>query len=160
MHAIRRASTWQASPRTAWALVFPGAKGGPLLRGNFNKMWPGRDDLQHASQGADKAIPTAIDTHAQAEQVRRGTMRTVRPGVLIADTGFLLAGGTALLAQRLTARPTEDLDFFIAPERGHVPAARDAWRPRPASEAGLRSAPMTARRSAGWSSALLMPGPG
>ncbi|HMD93112.1 MAG TPA: nucleotidyl transferase AbiEii/AbiGii toxin family protein [Trebonia sp.] len=40
--------------------------------------------------------------------------------------GFLLAGGAALLAQHLTARPTEDLDFFTAPECGHVPAARDA----------------------------------
>jgi len=40
--------------------------------------------------------------------------------------GFLLAGGAALLAQHLTVRPTEDLDFFTAPERGHVPAARDA----------------------------------
>jgi hypothetical protein len=40
--------------------------------------------------------------------------------------GFLLAGGAALLAQHLTARPTEDLDFFTGPERGHVPAARDA----------------------------------
>ena len=40
--------------------------------------------------------------------------------------GFLLAGGAALLAQHLTARPTEDLDFFTAPERGHVPAAREA----------------------------------
>jgi predicted nucleotidyltransferase component of viral defense system len=40
--------------------------------------------------------------------------------------GFLLAGGAALLAQHLTSRPTEDLDFFTAPERGHVPAARDA----------------------------------
>lgn len=39
---------------------------------------------------------------------------------------FLLAGGAALLAQHLTNRPTEDLDFFTAPERGHVPAARDA----------------------------------
>jgi len=38
----------------------------------------------------------------------------------------LLAGGAALLAQHLTARPTEDLDFFTAPECGHVPAARDA----------------------------------
>ena len=38
----------------------------------------------------------------------------------------MLAGGAALLAQHLTARPTEDLDFFTAPERGHVPAARDA----------------------------------
>jgi hypothetical protein len=40
--------------------------------------------------------------------------------------GFLLAGGGALLAQHLTTRPTEDLDFFTAPERGSVPAARDA----------------------------------
>jgi Nucleotidyl transferase AbiEii toxin, Type IV TA system len=40
--------------------------------------------------------------------------------------GFLLAGGAALLAQHLTTRPTEDLDFFTAPEQGHVPAARDA----------------------------------
>jgi len=40
--------------------------------------------------------------------------------------GFLMAGGAALLAQHLTARPTEDLDFFTAPQRGHVPAARDA----------------------------------
>ena len=45
---------------------------------------------------------------------------------LPASKGFLLAGGAALLAQHLTARPTEDLDFFTAPERGHVPGARDA----------------------------------
>jgi predicted nucleotidyltransferase component of viral defense system len=38
----------------------------------------------------------------------------------------LLAGGGALLAQRLTSRPTEDLDFFTAPDRGQVTAARDA----------------------------------
>ena len=31
-----------------------------------------------------------------------------------------------MLAQHLTTRPTEDLDFFTAPDRGHVPAARDA----------------------------------
>ena len=37
---------------------------------------------------------------------------------LPASHGFLLAGGAALLAQHLTARPTEDLDFFTAPERG------------------------------------------
>jgi hypothetical protein len=42
------------------------------------------------------------------------------------SAGFLLAGGAALLAQYLTTRPTEDLDFFTAPERGHVLAARDA----------------------------------
>jgi Nucleotidyl transferase AbiEii toxin, Type IV TA system len=45
---------------------------------------------------------------------------------LPASRGFLLAGGAALLAQHLTARPTEDLDFFTALDRGHVPAARDA----------------------------------
>jgi predicted nucleotidyltransferase component of viral defense system len=45
---------------------------------------------------------------------------------LPASKGFLLAGGGALLAQRLTARPTEDLDFFTASGRGHVSAARDA----------------------------------
>jgi hypothetical protein len=45
---------------------------------------------------------------------------------LPASRGFLLAGGAALLAQHLTARPTEDLDFITAPERGHVSAARDA----------------------------------
>jgi predicted nucleotidyltransferase component of viral defense system len=43
-----------------------------------------------------------------------------------ASQGFLLAGGAALLAQHLTARPTEDLDFFTSPDRGQVPAACDA----------------------------------
>ena len=45
---------------------------------------------------------------------------------LPASSGFLLAGGGALLAQHLTSRPTEDLDFFTDPEHGHVQAARDA----------------------------------
>jgi Nucleotidyl transferase AbiEii toxin, Type IV TA system len=45
---------------------------------------------------------------------------------LPASRGFLLAGGAALLAQHLTARPTEDLDFFTASGRGHVLTARDA----------------------------------
>jgi hypothetical protein len=52
---------------------------------------------------------------------------------LPASRGFLLAGGAALLAQHLSSRPTDDLDFFTAPERGHVPSARDeleaaAWQ--------------------------------
>jgi predicted nucleotidyltransferase component of viral defense system len=38
----------------------------------------------------------------------------------------LLAGGAALLAQHLTARSTEDLDFFTSPERGQVLTARNA----------------------------------
>jgi integrase len=100
------------------ALVVPGAKGGPLRRGNFNKMsaWPHavesigmpgmhlhdlrrtgnqfaaysgarlRDLMarmwhdseraamiyQHQAQGADTAITSAIDTHVQAEQAKRG----------------------------------------------------------------------------------------
>ena len=45
---------------------------------------------------------------------------------LPASQGFLLAGGAALLAQHLTARPTEDLDFFTSPDRGQVPTACDA----------------------------------
>jgi hypothetical protein len=45
---------------------------------------------------------------------------------LPASQGFLLAGGAALLAQHLTARPTEDLDFFTSLGRGQVPTACDA----------------------------------
>jgi hypothetical protein len=46
---------------------------------------------------------------------------------LPAGDGFLLAGGAALLAQGLTARPTQDLDFFTRPEAGDVPRARDEF---------------------------------
>ena len=45
---------------------------------------------------------------------------------LPASKGFLLAGGAALLAQHLTTRPTEDLDFFTAP--GPRPRARGTRR--------------------------------
>ena len=45
---------------------------------------------------------------------------------LPASQGFLLAGGAALLAQHLTTRPTEDLDFFTSPQGGQVLIARDA----------------------------------
>lgn len=45
---------------------------------------------------------------------------------LPASSGFLLAGGAALLAQHLSERPTQDLDLFT---RGphDVTAARDAF---------------------------------
>jgi hypothetical protein len=62
---------------------------------------------------------TANLTHFQLEVARLFF-------TLPASNGFLLAGGAALLAQHLTTRPTEDLDFFTAPERGDVPSARDA----------------------------------
>jgi hypothetical protein len=42
-------------------------------------------------------------------------------------TGFLLAGGAALLAQGLTVRSTRDLDFFTRAGAGDVPSARDAF---------------------------------
>lgn len=47
---------------------------------------------------------------------------------LPASQGFLLAGGAALLAQRLTNRPTQDMDFFTRPGVGDVRAARDAFQ--------------------------------
>jgi hypothetical protein len=68
---------------------------------------------------------------------------------LPASRGFLLAGGAALLAQHLTARPTEDLDFFTALDDGHVLAARDALEAAARQRAGRRSGSMTATRSAG-----------
>ena len=46
---------------------------------------------------------------------------------LPASDGFLLAGGGALLAQGLTARPTQDLDFFTQPDVGEVRRARDQF---------------------------------
>jgi Nucleotidyl transferase AbiEii toxin, Type IV TA system len=46
---------------------------------------------------------------------------------LSASEGFLLAGGGALLAQGLTARPTQDLDFFTRPGAGDVRRARDEF---------------------------------
>jgi hypothetical protein len=39
------------------------------------------------------------------------------------SAGFLFAGGGALLAQRLTAHPTQDLDLFTSPNRGDVAVA-------------------------------------
>lgn len=53
---------------------------------------------------------------------------------LPASGGFLLAGGGALLAQGLTARPTQDLDFFTRPGAGDVRRARDEFT----SAAGCR----------------------
>lgn len=41
--------------------------------------------------------------------------------------GFLIAGGAALAVQRLTSRPTQDLDLFTRPGRSTVPAACDAF---------------------------------
>jgi hypothetical protein len=45
---------------------------------------------------------------------------------LPAAQSFLLAGGAALVAQHLTTRPTQDLDFFTRVGATSVPAARDA----------------------------------
>lgn len=77
---------------------------------------------------------------------------------LPASQGFLLAGGAALLAQHLTARPTEDLDFFTPPGAGMSSPRVMPWNSQPASEAGPRSGSTKAIRSAGSSSAVLMRG--
>jgi hypothetical protein len=47
---------------------------------------------------------------------------------LPASDGFLLAGGGALLAQGLTSRPTQDLDFFTRPGASDVGSARTPAR--------------------------------
>ncbi|HST83949.1 MAG TPA: nucleotidyl transferase AbiEii/AbiGii toxin family protein [Kineosporiaceae bacterium] len=41
---------------------------------------------------------------------------------------FLLAGGAGLVAQGLTTRATQDLDFFTVPGRDRVPVAREALK--------------------------------
>lgn len=46
---------------------------------------------------------------------------------LPAADGFLLAGGAALLAHRLTTRPTKDLDFFTSVGAADVSTARNAF---------------------------------
>lgn len=46
---------------------------------------------------------------------------------LPAAQGFLLAGGAALLAQGMTHRPTQDLDFFTARGVGEVARAEDEF---------------------------------
>jgi len=42
---------------------------------------------------------------------------------LPSSAGFILAGGAALLAQHLTVRPTQDLDFFTSQGNGDVTTA-------------------------------------
>ncbi|GGG28558.1 hypothetical protein GCM10007304_48030 [Rhodococcoides trifolii] len=46
---------------------------------------------------------------------------------LPAIDGFLLAGGAALLAQQMTTRPTQDLDFFTSRGQSSVIDARDQF---------------------------------
>ena len=46
---------------------------------------------------------------------------------LPSSQGFLLAGGAALAAHGLTARPTQDLDLFTSPGRGDVRATLAAF---------------------------------
>lgn len=59
---------------------------------------------------------------------------------LPASAGFVLAGGAALAVQRLTTRPTQDLDLFTGPGRGDIVAARDAF------EAAVRERGWAVRR--------------
>lgn len=64
------------------------------------------------------------DTHGTALtafQVEVATLFFSLP----ASEHFLLAGGAALVAQHLTARPTQDLDFFTSAGADAVHTARD-----------------------------------
>lgn len=63
------------------------------------------------------------DTYLTRFQIEIATLFFGLP----ASEGFLLAGGAALLAQHLTARPTQDLDFFTRPGGGEVGRARDEF---------------------------------
>lgn len=54
--------------------------------------------------------------------------------------GFLLAGGAALAAQALTARPTRDLDLFTSTGGRTVSVARDAFE-KAAEGAWVEGAP-------------------
>ena len=46
---------------------------------------------------------------------------------LPSSAGFILAGGAALLAQHLTVRPTQDLDFFTSQGNGDVTTAAEGF---------------------------------
>jgi hypothetical protein len=59
--------------------------------------------------------------------------------------GFLLAGGGALIAQGIVARPTEDLDFFTSRHLGSVDTASSAL--------------ITAVEAHGWTAEVLRSGP-
>jgi len=78
--------------------------------------------------------------------------------VLPAQQGFLLAWGAALLAQHRTARPTENLDFFTAPEARYFPAPA-----MPLAAAARQRGWITERTTkytfpGGWASAALTSG--
>ena len=82
-------------------------------------MTGGQGDHESVPDAAGAVSPTAL-TEFQIEVARAFF-------TLKAAEGFLLAGGAALAAHRLTMRPTRDLDLFTAPGRGGVPAAREAF---------------------------------
>jgi hypothetical protein len=72
---------------------------------------------------------------------------------LSASRGFLLVGRAALLAQHLTARPTEDLDFFTSPRAWACPSRTQcsggrSARPRLVRPAGLRQRHVLLARAA------------
>jgi hypothetical protein len=71
---------------------------------------------------------------------------------LPASDGFVLAGGGALLAQGLTARPTQDLDFFTRPGAGNIGLARQQLVAAAAELVGMSTSCRTATHSAACSS--------
>jgi hypothetical protein len=77
--------------------------------------------------GDDESVPDAAGAVSQTSLTGFQIEVTRAFFALPAAQGFLLAGGAALAAQRLTMRPTRDLDLFTAPGGGGVPAAREAF---------------------------------
>ncbi|GGG29765.1 hypothetical protein GCM10007304_49470 [Rhodococcoides trifolii] len=69
-----------------------------------------------------------------------------------ASDGFLLAGGAALLAQQMTTRPTQDLDFFTSAAGAVSPTPETNSKMPPAPAAGPSTASTTATPSADSSS--------
>jgi hypothetical protein len=72
-------------------------------------------DPSTAAADADRSDSTGPLTAFQVEVAREFF-------ALPSAQGFLLAGGAALAAHGLTARPTQDLDLFTSPGRGDIQA--------------------------------------
>ena len=70
-------------------------------------------DSNDAAGDRDRSEPAGPLTAFQVEVARAFF-------ALPSAEGFLLAGGAALAAHGLTARPTQDLDLFTSPGRGDV----------------------------------------
>jgi len=91
------------------------------------------------SQG--RRLPLTSATGAAGAALIRRHKDFIRQGTIFVSKGRL---GPALLAQRLTARPTRDLDFFTAPEEMYTHCMADPITFRPTAEDTKNLAILTA----------------